>query len=206
MERDDLYNHLLKATRVLETKVIQDAFKAIDRKDFVHADYEVEAYEDYALPIGFGSTIVKPSTLAFMLELLDIKGGERVLNVGAGSGWSTALIAHMVGARGLVFGIEVVPELVRIGKENLKKYNFANAEIRDSLGLIGLIAESPFDRILVSAAVEEVPDELLSELKVGGIMVLPIGETLARIIKKEKGYTVEKEFPGFLFDPFQNNE
>ena len=119
----------LKVDGFLKMPAIISAFQKIDRADFVLPQYSNEAYEDYPLPIGHGQTISQPATVAFMLELLQPKIGEKILDIGAGSGWATALLAEIVGKDGKVYGLEIISELVEFGKNNLGKYNFNNAEI-----------------------------------------------------------------------------
>lgn len=199
--RDQLIDRLKNDTRVLQNTRIENAFKSIDRVDFVHDDYKVEAYEDYPIPIGSGQTISQPTTVAFMLEKLNPQEGDRVLDVGCGSGWTTALLAHMVGGGGRVHGVDIIPELVSFGQENLKKYNFSHATIKQAGQGLGLSTEAPFDRILVSAAGADIPDVLVDQLKIGGVMVLPVGDTIIQLTKKSKTKVSQNTFPGFAFVP-----
>ena len=129
MNKEDLIKHLKEATQVLKNPSIENAFMVIDRVDFVDEDYKVEAYEDYPLPIGNGQTISQPTTVAFMLELLDVKKGEKVLDLGSGSGYTSALIGKIVGDSGRVVGVEIITELVEKSRENLAKYTMDNVEI-----------------------------------------------------------------------------
>lgn len=200
-KRDDLLKRLRSDTKVLSSGEIRSVFQVIDRKDFVRSDYQVEAYEDYPLPIGEGQTISQPTTVAFMLELLDPKPGERVLDVGSGSGWTTALLAKLVGPTGKVLGVERIPALVSFGQENLKKYALENASISLAGKELGLPAEAPFDKILVSAAADGVPEALVNQLKQGGIMLIPIGDSICKIAKRSDGSIETKFFPGFVFVP-----
>lgn len=179
------------------------AFKKINRADFVTPDYQVEAGEDYPLPIGYGQTISQPFTVAFMLELLEPQKGDRVLDVGSGSGWTTALLAVLVSEKGKVFGVEKIPELVEFGRKNLTKYNFPNAKIIQAGAELGLPSEAPFARILVSAAAEAIPETLLQQLQSPGVMVLPVKNTLIQIKKDTVGKITRKEFPGFAFVPLR---
>ena len=195
MNRDELNERLISETCVLENPLIRSAFLKVDRADFVGLDYKVEAYEDYALPIGFGQTISQPTTVAFMLELLDAKEGDRVLDIGAGSAWTSVLLAKIVGEKGSVLGLEIVPELLSIGKENVAKYGLKQLKLEmaeKSVGKPGLT----FDRILVSASSEELPENILPQLNNGGNLVLPIKDSIWKIWKDDDGNIESKEYPG----------
>ncbi len=196
-----LISHLKDDRGLLKTKELEDAFRKIDRADFTLEDYRAEIYEDYPLPIGFGQTISQPTTVAFMLELLDLKKGDNVLDVGSGSGWATALIAEVVKPRGKVWGVEIISELVEFGRKNLAKYNLPNAKIIQAGEKLGLSEYAPYDKILVSAEAEELPKELLRQLKIRGIMVIPIKNTLYKIEKLAGGKIKETAYPGFVFVP-----
>lgn len=173
----------------------------INRKDFVLKEYEKEAYYDYPLPIGYGQTISQPSTVYFMLKLLNPKKGEKILDLGSGSGWTTALLANAVGEKGSVFGVEKISELVLMGRKNTAKYNFNNVKIFKAKKIIGLKKESPFDKILVSASAKEIPQELIKQLKIKGIMVIPVENDILRIEKiSENDIKIEK-YNGFVFVP-----
>lgn len=198
---EGLTEHLIQ-TGVLNTKLIIEVFRAIDRKDFVLSGWEDEAYEDYPLPIRAGQTISQPYTVAFMLELLGPKKGERILDVGSGSGWTTALLAQLVGERGDVYGVETIPELVAFGSANLAKYAYPQARIEHAkVDKLGLPREAPFDRILVSAAAERVPEELVEQLKEGGVMVIPVLDAIYKITKKKSGKSSVEKYEGFAFVP-----
>ena len=201
--RDDLFKHLDKESGVLRNPRIREAFQEIDRANFVEPDYHVESYEDYPLPIGQGQTISQPTTVAFMLELLGAEEGDSVLDVGSGSGWTTALLASIVGKDGSVLGVEIVPELVKQGKRNLAKYKFPHASIMPAGKKHGSEADGPFDRILVNASAEELSDDLMEQLKVGGVMVMPIKESIWRFEKIAEDDIETREYPGFVFVPLK---
>ncbi len=200
-DRESLYRHLKDESGMLESPTLARAFQSVDRAHFVEPDYMPEAYEDYALPIGFDQTISQPTTVAFMLELLEVEDGNKVLDVGSGSGWTTVLLANLVGPSGSVLGLEIVPELVERGKRNLAKYSKSNARIEAAQKTVGKEAEGPFDRILVNAAAEELPEGLLSQLSVGGILVIPIKQSIWKITRKDELTFDEQEYPGFAFVP-----
>lgn len=201
MNREQLIEHLRENTRVLSSDELERAFTAIDRADFVGDDYKVEAYEDYAIPIGYGQTISQPSTVAFMLELLGAGEGENVLDIGSGSGYTTALLSQIVGKEGNVLGLEVVPELATIGRKNIRKYETENAEIEHSDPRWSATENQMYDRILVNATTEEVPKELIAKLNIGGTLVLPVGESVVKVTKVSDNEVDEEEFPGFVFVP-----
>lgn len=198
-----LIEHLEKNRKVLQTPKIKEAFGEIDRADFVDFDYKNKAYEDYPLSIGFGQTISQPTTVAFMIELLDLKSDNKVLDVGSGSGYSTALLAT-IAYEGDTLGVEILPELVERGKTNLAKYNFSNARIECYDGRL-IFAENSqkFNRILVNASAEKIPENLVELLKPEGIMVIPIKQSIFRIHKKENGEIESVEYPGFAFVPLR---
>lgn len=195
----------LKKQGVLKTSNIMRAFAEADRRYFVSESLKSKAYADQPLPIGWGQTISQPYTVAFMLELLAVKSGQKVLDIGSGSGWTTALLASLVGPKGKVFGVEILPSLYEIGKQNLQKFSFKNIQFYNQSGFGGLPGEAPFDRILVSAAAEELPGELVKQLAPFGRLVIPVksskGQEIVLAIKDKSGTVIKKFFPGFAFVP-----
>ena len=193
----NLVDYLVTA-RVLYTPIIIDAFKAVDRRDFVPPEALDFVYYDEALRIGYEQTISQPTTVAIMLELLQPQKGQRILDIGSGSGWTTALLSFIVGDTGSVIGLEIISQLVKFGQKNLAKYNFLQSKIvqaRKSLGLPGKL----FDRILISASAKQIPDELIDQLKLGGKMVIPVEYSLMLVEKDLEGNVTQKEIPGFTF-------
>jgi len=188
----------------LKTPSVIEAFRKIKRADFLPSHLKSLSDIDEALPIGEGQTISQPAVVAFMIELLEPKKGEKILDVGSGSGWTTALLAQIVGEKGKVFGIELIPSLAEFGKENIKRYNFIEKGIVKILcqdGSKGLPEEAPFDKILVSASAEDVSQAFREQLKKGGKLVIPISTSIWLFKKKEKDVFEEKEYPGFVFVP-----
>lgn len=161
---------------------IRRAFETIRREDFLPAEQRGFAGEDRALHIGYGQTNSQPSTVRNMLSLLDVRPGHRVLDVGCGSGWSTALLGAIVGPSGQVRGVEIVPELVEWGRANLATYPMPWTSITAALpGRLGLPEEAPFDRIMVSAEAQSLPHALVDQLGEEGILVVPVDGKLAEV-------------------------
>lgn len=209
-ELKNLVNNL-KNIGVLKTPAIIEAFLKIDRVDFVPDEIKNLAYFDEALSIGQGQTISQPYTVAFMLELLEPKAGEKIMDIGAGSGWQTALLAHIVSkpALGKVFAIERVSELCTFGKANVFKYNFIKKEIvewfcQDASDGLPEVAKknNGFDKIIVAAEVAQIPEPWKEQLKIGGRLVLPIRNSIRLFIRKSKNDFLVQEYPGFVFVPF----
>jgi protein-L-isoaspartate(D-aspartate) O-methyltransferase len=201
----------LKARGVLKTTAIVRAFSAVLRGDFVPEEQWFFAYANEPLPIGEGQTISQPYTVAFMLELLAPKAGEHILDVGHGSGWSSTLLAHIVGEKGKVYAVEIIPKLCRFGKGNVKKYPdlFERIEFFCKSAENGLptIAKElgGFDGIIAAAEVAEVPQVWREQLKTGGRLVYPQNGSLWKETKLLGGETSKfkkEEFPGFAFVPF----
>jgi protein-L-isoaspartate(D-aspartate) O-methyltransferase len=203
---DPLIDELIKLG-YLKTPEIINAFRKMKREDFMLEDFKEEAPENYPLPIGFGQTISQPMTVAFMIEALKPQKGNKILDVGSGSGWTTSLLAEIVGKDGKVFGMEIIPELKDFGQENAEKYNFVKSGRTFFIcgdGSKGLPEEAPFDRIHVAAASANIPEHLLEQLRIGGKMILPVGVESQELVLVEKtGEKMYKEqrFPGFLFVP-----
>ncbi len=165
------------------------ALAAIPRARFLPADVRARAALDEPLPIGHGATNSQPWTVQFMLELLHLPEGARVLDVGSGSGWTTALIGHLVGPKGSVLGIETVPELVAFGRDNLAAFNLPWARIEPARpGALGASPDGPFDRILVSADAHDLPADLEAQLAVGGRMVVPASGVMWVVDREHDGW------------------
>ncbi len=203
IQQDKLIEDLVKDGFLHSPRVIE-AFKKIDRSNFVIEPVKNNAYVNAPLAIGFGQTISQPLTVAFVLEKLDVQPGHKVLDVGSGSGWTTALLAAIVGEKGKVYGIEIIPEIYEFGKANVMRYSFLNKGIVEMYcgnGLEGLKEAAPFDRIMCSAAVKEIPPAFKDQLKIGGKMIFPMNNSLWLMSKKNETDFDTEEYPGFIFVP-----
>lgn len=196
---EELINHLI-TSGVLKTPKIIKAFEECDRKFFAPDDFAYDTYVDAPLPIGGGQTISQPWTVAFMLELLDTKKGDRVLDIGSGSGWTSALLSNIVGEKGYVLALERVEELVLLGRENLKKLAIKNCSVEKADDILGKPDEK-FDAILVSASAENIPTELFKQLKIGAKAVVPIQNSIYSFEKISEYEIKKQEYPGFVFVP-----
>ena len=201
MYGNDLLIDTLIREGVLKTPRLIRAFRNCDRARFVPDGFRENAYADIPLPIGEGQTISQPTTVAIMLELLEPVPGNKILDIGSGSGWTTALLAHAVGADGTVEGTERIGSLVAFGSRNLENAGITNGSIEYCpAGRLGK-PESRFDRILVSASAVRMPVELIDQLKPGGIMVIPVQESLWKVVKNNDETVELLEYPGFRFVP-----
>lgn len=204
MNQQTLYSYLSE-NGAFGSRSIARAFKNIDRGDFVPESLKSQAYLDYPLPIGYGQTISQPSTVTFLMNALKPQPGDKILDVGSGSGWTTALLADVVGDKGQVFGVEIIPELVEYGQKNLAQYAFPQARILQAQEKqLGLPQEAPFGRILVSATTPTVPQELIDQLKVGGRLVIPIGNAIWTIDRISENEVDEHVTPGYIFVPLRH--
>ncbi|MDD5031450.1 MAG: protein-L-isoaspartate O-methyltransferase [Patescibacteria group bacterium] len=193
----------------LKTPAIVEAFRKIKRRNFLVSKDKEKAEINAPVAIGFGQTISQPATVAFMFELLSPKRGEKILDVGSGSGWTCGLLAQIVGEKGKVYGVERIKRLKEMAESNLDKYDFIKkgiVQIFYSDGTRGLPTFSPFDRIIVAAAAEEIPEALLKQLKIGGRLVIPVGkqfeaQEMVVVDKVGENNFKKKIFPGFIFVP-----
>jgi protein-L-isoaspartate(D-aspartate) O-methyltransferase len=196
MVERDLRGRGIKDERVLA------AMNAIPRHLFVPELARASAYDDRALPIGDGQTISQPYIVAFMSELLELKGDERVLEIGTGSGYQTAVLARLAAQ---VFSIEIIPALGARARELLERLGTANVEIKTGDGFFGWEEKAPFDAILLTAASPRIPEPLWRQLREGGRLILPQGEEgksqkLMRY-RKSAGKPVAEEITGVIFVP-----
>ncbi|MEK7520986.1 MAG: protein-L-isoaspartate(D-aspartate) O-methyltransferase [Patescibacteria group bacterium] len=197
---EELVNYLVSAG-YLKTPAIIEAFGKIDRADFVPEDLKSRAYANEPLSIGHGQTISQPLVVAFMLELLEPKEGENVLEIGAGSGWQTALLAQL-GCK--VTALERISELRFMAEKNIAKRGFIEsgaANVLLSDGSRGYPENAPYDKIIAAASADKIPDVWKSELKIGGRIVAPVGQSIVLIDKTGADEFKTKEFFGYSFVP-----
>lgn len=174
-EREELIERLVRWGYLTKPEIVE-AFRKVPRHEFVPANLKDYAYADQPLPIGHGQTISAPSMIAIMLDSLELKKGQKVLEIGAGSGYNAALIAEIVGSQGKVFTVERIAELAKFGRANLKKTGYGRVLVAVGDGTRGYKKEASWDRILVTACAPEIPRPLVEQLKVGGKLAAPVGQ------------------------------
>ena len=172
-QKQHLYEYW-KNSRMISNNSVLDAFMAVPRELFVDPAYRDESYADHPLPIFCGQTISQPTTVILMLQLLDVLPGQRVLEIGTGSGYNAALLAKLAGT---VVTVERHEKLAELARENLKLAGLENVVVIAGDGKKGCARLAPFDRIIVTAAAYQVPPQLKDQLAVGGFLVAPVGAT-----------------------------
>lgn len=192
----DLVSRGIRDRRVLE------AMGSIERELFVPEKLSSRAYEDRPLPIGEGQTISQPYMVAFMTELLNLTGTERLLEIGTGSGYQTAVLGKLAAA---VYSIEIIPQLSQRAKVLLNRLGFDNVHLKVGDGFFGWEEQGPFDAILVTAAAAKIPEPLWRQLREGGRLIMPLGaekqgQALVRVTKSD-GKQVVEELTGVVFVP-----
>ncbi len=183
--------------------LVAAALRAVPRQGFLPPAQRGYARRDAPLPIGHEQTNSQPTTVRQMLELLDTRAGQSVLDVGSGSGWTTALLAHLVGPQGRVVGVERVPELVAFGAGNVEAAGMPWASVeRARPGTLGLPEGAPYDRVLVSAQASDLPGELVDQLGDDGILVIPVAGRMLQVHRPASGAApVVEEHGWYRFVP-----
>ena len=202
-ERQRLVANSVERQGLKDKDVIQ-ALGAVPRHLFVPEDLVDQAYEDHALPIGYGQTISQPSLVAWMTELLELEPGDKVLEIGTGSGYQAAILAELGYVD--VYSIEIVPELVERSANLLEELGYGNAKVKQGDGYFGWEEYAPFDAIIVTAAPDHLPPPLAEQLKEGGSLVIPIGppgfyQTLWKFVKQD-GELTAYNMGSVIFVPF----
>ncbi|MDP8239166.1 MAG: protein-L-isoaspartate(D-aspartate) O-methyltransferase [Candidatus Hatepunaea meridiana] len=205
MSKDDRITLMVKQqleSRGITDQRLLDAMRKIERHLFVNKRDEVFAYDDRPLQIGSGQTISQPYMVAIMTEILDLKGEERIIEIGTGSGYQTAILAEL-GKE--VFTIERIDVLLNRAKKILINLNYNNIEFKVGDGTIGWKEKAPFDRIIITAAAPNIPEMLFDQLAVGGRMVVPVGkrfhQDLKLIVRMQDGEQKVMSRGGCLFVP-----
>lgn len=174
----------------------------IPREKFVPPEYQHQAYDDCPISIGYGQTISQPYTVAFMTDLLKLKGSEKVLEIGTGSGYQAAILSLLADK---VYTVEIIRQLADQAKERLKRLGYKKVEVKTASGEVGWKQKAPFDAILVTAGMEKVPEALFKQLKEGGVLVAPVGLGMDKEMtefSKHHGKISQKSYGIFHFVPF----
>jgi protein-L-isoaspartate(D-aspartate) O-methyltransferase len=198
--RRQMVDRQIRARGVSNPDVLA-AMTRVPRHLFVPESERPNAYEDEPLPIGYGQTISQPYIVAYMSEMLEAKAGHRVLEIGTGSGYQAAVLAEL-GCE--VFSIEIVPELAERARSTLAELGYANVHVRHGDGYLGWPEEAPFNRVILTAAPREVPQALIDQLAVGGVLIAPVGGPLEQtmtIVRKTSDGVVTRETIPVRFVP-----
>jgi protein-L-isoaspartate(D-aspartate) O-methyltransferase len=192
LQRERMVEYLRDHHRIRDERVLR-AMADVPRHFFVPDALQSNAYGDHALPISAKQTISQPYIVARMTELLEVNSDSKVLEIGAGSGYQTAVLARVAGS---VFAIERIGELAREAQKRIRELGIYNATIKCFDGTLGWDAHAPYDAILAAAGGPDVPDSLLAQLKVGGRLVMPVGQSrdvqrLVRVVRTGKGFERE---------------
>ena len=204
-ENERLIEHI-KSIGYLKSVNIENALRNIPRELFVPDSIRHLAYVDAPLHIGSNQTISQPSTVVAMTEALDIKEGQNILEIGTGSGWQSAILAKLVGEKGMIYTVEIINDLVEMAKKNLEKLNIKNVKVVKGDGSLGLKKYAPYDRIVVTAGSPEVPDTLLNQMKKDGLMVIPVGNIYLQqmyVVRKVGNKIEKKPIGNFMFVPLR---
>jgi protein-L-isoaspartate(D-aspartate) O-methyltransferase len=204
-ESEDEMRRRMVATQIeargVADAAVLEAMRRVPRHLFVPEAERPGAYDDTPLPIGYGQTISQPFIVAYMTDLLDAGPGLRVLEIGTGSGYQAAVLAD-VGCE--VYSIEIVPELAERARRTLAELGYARVQVRHGDGYLGWPEEAPFDRVILTAAPPAVPDALIEQLAVGGVLIAPVGgqlEQMLTIVRKTEAGPVTRETIPVRFVP-----
>lgn len=196
------------AARGIDNPALLAAFRAVPREDFISGDYADYAYQDSPLPIESGQTISQPYIVALTIYAASIDKGDKVLEVGAGSGYAAAVIGLIAGK---VIAVERHHQLVELAKKRMERHGYDNVLIVEGDGTLGWPKEAPFDAIVAAASGSHVPKSWIAQLKPGGRIVMPIGEphavqSLVKVTKKEDGTLSCEDLGGVRFVPLIGEE
>lgn len=202
-KRADNLIRIMRMKGFLNDTRVEEAIRSVHRHFFVPADFSDEAYEDEALPTKHGQTISQPSVVVRMTEWLDVRDGQKVLEIGCGSGWQSAILSKLAG-NGKVYSIDKDHDLIKFAKENHGKAGIKNVEIVEGDGSLGIESKAPFDRIIITAACPSVPKPLEKQLSDNGLLVAPVGKGVQSMVlyMKENGKLKEiRKEDGYVFVP-----
>ncbi len=201
-ERKSLIESLV-SRKYLNRKEVIDAMLKVPRHEFIPENLKEESYRDTPLSIGFGQTISAPHMVAIMTENLDVEDGQKILEVGAGSGYQAAVLAELV-HEGRIITVERIKELADFARENLEKLEYGNVEVVHWEGTQGYLEGAPYDRIIVTAAAPKIPGALIEQLGENGLMLIPVGDRMMQdlvSVRKKDNRVVKKEVCGCVFVP-----
>jgi protein-L-isoaspartate(D-aspartate) O-methyltransferase len=206
-EREAMVERQLRRRGITDQRILE-AFRAVPREAFVAPEYAHLAYGDHPLPIEAGQTISQPYIVALMIEAAGIAPGDKVLEVGSGSGYAAAVISRIAAK---VVGIERQDDLVEVSRERLERLGYDNVTIVEGDGTSGCPAEAPFDAILAAASGSHVPAPLVEQLKPGGAIVMPVGspgwvQKLVKATRREDGTLQQTDLGGVRFVPLIGEE
>jgi len=193
----------LKKEGYIQSKNVELAFLKTPRENFINEMYLNSAYADNPLDIGYGQTISAPHMVAIICEKLNLKKGQKILEIGSGSGYHAAIISNIIGETGILFSIERIPSLADFAKSNLKKSKIENVEIIIGDGSFGFSKEAPFDRIYLTCATPRFPQNLIKQLKDPGKLIAPVGNVfcILKSLEKINGKEIIESYGGCAFVP-----
>jgi len=193
----------LKNEGYIKTPLVEKAFLEVPRENFVPYHLKKSAYLDIPLEIGFGQTISAPHMVAIMCEALVLKKGQKVLEIGSGSGYHAAVVSKIIGEKGRVYSVERIKELADIARENIRKTGIKNVEVFVGDGSLGFKRFAPYDRIYVTCAAPDIPKPLIDQLKDPGLLLIPVGRYYCdlMLLRKENGKISTKNLGGCAFVP-----
>jgi len=193
----------LKNEGYIKTPLVEKAFLEVPRENFVPDHLKKSAYLDIPLEIGFGQTISAPHMVAIMCEALVLKKGQKVLEIGSGSGYHAAVVSEIIGERGRVYSVERIKELADMARENIRKTGIKNVEVFVGDGSLGFKKFAPYDRIYVTCAAPDIPEPLIDQLKDPGLLLIPVGRYYCdlMLLRKENGKISTRNLGGCAFVP-----
>jgi protein-L-isoaspartate(D-aspartate) O-methyltransferase len=199
---DNLVN-IMKNSGFLNDSKVESAIRKTPRHEFIPTSLQEKAYEDTPILIMNSQTISQPSVVSRMTEWLDVREDQKILEIGSGSGWQSAILSYLVG-HGKIYSVERHSDLVNFAKKNLDKLGINNVKVILGDGSLGLPKESPFDRIIITAACRKIPQSLFEQLSINGLLVAPVGEftqSLVLLKKTSQGIVEIKNESGYVFVP-----